>query len=49
MKKIREKELETIAAEYYQTICRLNTEKIILVGHSYGCAAVLLAYFSHLS
>lgn len=46
MKTYREREVQVRAAEYYQAIQRLDTEKIILMGHSYGCATVIQAYHS---
>ena len=32
------------AKEYIEAIKQLRTAKIVLIGHSYGCATVLQAY-----
>lgn len=32
------------AAELYQAILKLNNEKMVLMGHSYGCATIIQAY-----
>jgi pimeloyl-ACP methyl ester carboxylesterase len=41
--------VKIIADQYYESIQKLNCDKIILVGHSYGCSALLKAYFDHKS
>lgn len=46
IKKYREKEVQARAAEFYQTILKVNKSRIILMGHSYGCATVIQAYHS---
>ena len=32
------------AAQLYQAILKINKSKIVLMGHSYGCATVIQAY-----
>jgi predicted alpha/beta hydrolase family esterase len=48
VKKYREKEVQVRAAQYYQTILEVGKGKkrLVLVGHSYGCATVIQAYHS---
>lgn len=45
-KVFREKEVQVRAAELYQAILKLDNEKIVLMGHSYGCATTIQAYHS---
>ena len=45
-KVFREKEVQVRAAELYQAIMRLDNDKIIMMGHSYGCATTIQAYHS---
>lgn len=46
IKRYREKEVQARAAELYQAILKLDKPKMILMGHSYGCATVVQAYHS---
>ena len=38
--------MQVRAVEMYQAITKLDNEKIILMGHSYGCATTIQAYHS---
>lgn len=46
IKKFRGSEVLKRAEEFIETIKRLNTDKIVLLGHSYGCATAIQAYHS---
>jgi pimeloyl-ACP methyl ester carboxylesterase len=48
IKKFREREVQVRAAEYYQTVVEVakGKQRLVLMGHSYGCATVIQAYHS---
>jgi hypothetical protein len=46
IKIFRSRELFKRAQEFIEAIKRLNTDKIVLLGHSYGCATVVQSYHS---
>lgn len=45
IKKFREGEVKVRAQEMVKAVEKLENEEMVLMGHSYGCATVLMAYY----